>query len=317
MRRESASTLGVLSATQYVACVAVITIVVVAVTMWFRPTLAYSVGEALGMRHADSEVPSNSFYKERVVPVLQEHCVGCHGERRQKGGLRLDTFTYVMLGGKHGSVVTPGRVEESQLVERVLLPVTNDKVMPPAGRAMMKVDEKTVLKLWIAHGASSTRLTDTIPGVPMPEIKVVIPSLDETATASARSAMKASVESLQRRFGAALSYESRESADLVLNASLLGAAFGDAELGALESLYEKIVIADFSDTAISDKSAIALARMDRVRNLRLAGTKVSDVVVQSIASLPSIQVLTVADTLVTEESLKLLRERGVRVYTGD
>ena len=33
-----------------------------------------------------------SFYTVRVAPLFADHCIGCHGENRQKAELRLDSF---------------------------------------------------------------------------------------------------------------------------------------------------------------------------------------------------------------------------------
>ena len=36
-------------------------------------------------------VDAVTFFESKVRPVLVEHCLGCHGEKKQKGGLRLDS----------------------------------------------------------------------------------------------------------------------------------------------------------------------------------------------------------------------------------
>ena len=48
-------------------------------TMLFRPAFAHSVRELLGLQAHPRAAP-NSFYTVRVAPVLEEHCVGCHGQ---------------------------------------------------------------------------------------------------------------------------------------------------------------------------------------------------------------------------------------------
>jgi uncharacterized membrane protein len=47
-------------------------------------------------------------YTDIIQPVLQEKCFGCHGEKKQKGGLRLDGSEWIMKGGKDGKVVAAG-----------------------------------------------------------------------------------------------------------------------------------------------------------------------------------------------------------------
>jgi hypothetical protein len=48
--------------------------------------------------------------------------------------------------------------------------------MPPSGKTPLTEDEKTVIRLWIAHGASGS-LRD-IPGAPKPVAKVSFPNFD-------------------------------------------------------------------------------------------------------------------------------------------
>ena len=35
---------------------------------------------------------ADEVFKKDVLPVLHKHCFGCHGEKKQKGDLRLDTL---------------------------------------------------------------------------------------------------------------------------------------------------------------------------------------------------------------------------------
>jgi hypothetical protein len=80
----------------------------------------------------------------------------------------------------------------------------------------------------------------------------------------------AKVAELQARYPSILAYQSRQAADLELNASLLGAAFSDADLAAFAPLADRITWADLSGTAITDASAPVLAKWRNLRTLRLA-----------------------------------------------
>src|SRR5947209_18864724 len=56
------------------------------------------------------------FFEKRVRPVLVEHCQGCHGPDKHKGGLRLDSKAAFLKGGAGGPVVVPGQPDKSPLV---------------------------------------------------------------------------------------------------------------------------------------------------------------------------------------------------------
>lgn len=283
------------------------------VTTLFRPTLAYSIRETLGLEKPPKTTP-DSFYAVRVAPLFEAHCVGCHGERRQKAELRLDSFAATLRGGKRGPVIEAGNVKDSELVARITLPRSDEKAMPPDGKPPLRIEDVTVIKLWVAAGASGTQPVSEIKGAPEPLTEVKFPEIDAAAVARGREQLAAAVNRLQARFPGVLAYESRGSADLEVNASLLGDAFDDAALAALAPLRDRIVRADLSSTSISDASAQALAGWKRLRALRLANTSVTDATVSALTALDSLRALTVIGTVVTEQSLTPLRAKNVRIY---
>src|SRR5258708_21960612 len=44
------------------------------------------------------------FFERRVRPVLAEHCVACHGPKKQEAGLRLDSRAGILRGSENGPV---------------------------------------------------------------------------------------------------------------------------------------------------------------------------------------------------------------------
>jgi len=80
------------------------------------------------------------------------------------------------------------------------------------------------------------------------------------------------------------------------------------------SLAAHIVRANFSDTAITDASASALAAMTGLERLRLADTKITDNTIRALPPLKKLRSLTATGTKVTDESLASLRQKGVAIY---
>ena len=279
------------SAPVYFAGVAVVSAVLLGSAMALRPSFAHTVRDVFGLFFFN-DTATTEIYTERVAPLFEKHCIGCHGPKRQKAELRLDSFAAVMRGGKHGAVVRAGDAGESELIARLMLPRTDEKAMPPQGKEPLSADDATVIRLWVAAGASPIQRAAEIVGVPPPIRQIEIPELDVAAVERARAPLTAPLEALQARYPAAIAYASRSSADLEINASLIGPAFGDADLAALVPLRHQIVRLDLSGTAITDVSAPALAGMSRLRVLRLLNTKV------------------------TPNALSPLRAKGIKVYDG-
>ncbi|MBI3882568.1 MAG: hypothetical protein HY301_21210 [Verrucomicrobia bacterium] len=69
-------------------------------------------------------------YAKDIKPILEASCFRCHGERQQKGDLRLDSLEAALKGGEDGKVILAGKSAESPLVIAVaqLDPKT---AMPP------------------------------------------------------------------------------------------------------------------------------------------------------------------------------------------
>jgi mono/diheme cytochrome c family protein len=95
-----------------------------------RVAFALAVGGSLGLFLATApaagpeERPPVSpqaaeFFERRVRPVLVENCVSCHGPKMQKGGLRLDSSSGLLKGGDSGPIVTPGKPDDSPMIEAV------------------------------------------------------------------------------------------------------------------------------------------------------------------------------------------------------
>lgn len=305
-----------LSVAAYLMCVAVTTALGIGLMVLFRPAFAYSVRELLGLQ-AHPQAAPNSFYTARVAPVLEEHCVGCHGRNRQRAKLRLDSYAAVLRGGKDGPVIKSGNLHDSELFSRITLPGPDDRVMPPSSKPAMPADDVTIIKLWIAAGASGVQTVGQFKDAPPPVAKVKFEEIDEAAVEKARADRSALVKQLQKRYPGVIEYESRTSADLDVNVSLLGPSFDDADLKQLAPLSDHIVWADLSGTGVSDASAELLLAMKHLRTLHLNNVVVKDSTIMELRSLPALRSLTVVGTSVKAESVLALRSRGIKVYDGN
>jgi uncharacterized membrane protein len=250
-----------------------------------------------------------TFYGVRIQPIFAGHCISCHGPSKQRSGLRLDSYAALMRGGKHGAAIKPGDARGSDLFRRITLPPSHDDFMPKEAKQPLSGDQIGLIEMWIAAGASRTQpdfMTGPGPHPVTVAAEVRFEEIDYAAVAKKRASIDPVLADLQKRFPNILEYESRGSADLVLNASLLGPRFGDDDLAALAPLHDHIVTADFSRTAITDRSAPAIAVMKRLRVLRLMDTKISDATVQSLTTLEQLESLSVFHTEITAAAMPAL-----------
>lgn len=80
-----------------------------------------------------------------IVPILQKHCVGCHGGREAKGSFSMNTRELLVDSGN----VQLGKPSDSKLIE-LILATDPELQMPPKDQARLSVAEVAVLKKWIA-----------------------------------------------------------------------------------------------------------------------------------------------------------------------
>jgi uncharacterized membrane protein len=250
--------------------------------------------------------PGSTFYGVRIQPIFAGHCVTCHGRDKHKSNLRLDTYGSLMRGSKHGAVIKAGDLHGSELFRRITLVPTDDDFMPKQGKRPLSADEVKLIELWIVAGASNTLSVDAIKTARATRTvapEVTFEQLDSAAVAQRRATLAPTVARLQKQYPNTLEYESRASAELVLNASLLGSRFRDADLAALAEVADQVVVADFSRTNITDHAAPVIASMKRLRVLRLMHTKITDATVRALVGCGQLESLSVFGTAVTPASL--------------
>ena len=88
-----------------------------------------------------------------IHPILSEHCVSCHGPKKQKGGLRLDSLEGALAGGAtYGPAIVPGRAVESPLV--VFTAHLEPEMEMPPEKPKLSEEAIAVLRTWIDQGAN-------------------------------------------------------------------------------------------------------------------------------------------------------------------
>jgi len=88
-----------------------------------------------------------------VQPVFKASCFKCHGEMKQKGGLRVDTLEAVLKGGENGVIVVKGDSAKSSLVHSIAR-LNDDIAMPPDGKGdPLTAEQVGLVRAWIDQGA--------------------------------------------------------------------------------------------------------------------------------------------------------------------
>ncbi len=96
-----------------------------------------------------------TFFEKKIRPVLVEQCYRCHSaEKRQRGGLEVDTREALLKGGESGPAIVPHKLDKSLLIQA--LRYTDPELeMPPNGKLPAHVIAD--FEKWVKMGAPDPR----------------------------------------------------------------------------------------------------------------------------------------------------------------
>ena len=260
-------------------------------------------------------------YPTLVRPVLQRHCVSCHGAGAPRGGLVLDTPEGILKGGDHGPVVTPGRALSSELVRRVWLPADHKDAMPPRGQRPLAAADAGLLRWWIDSGASFEQpLAELdVPADVRPVVEARLgplsrggPTIPPVVLAAPDPARLAAI----REHGVDLRAIADGSPFLEARVSGHEAPADDGRVASLAPLAPHVLWLTLADTAISDAAFPAIGAMTNLTRLDVSRTATTDQGLLALKPLAQLETLNLYDTRVTDAGLTPLAAlpRLRRVY---
>ena len=239
-----------------------------------------------------------------IQPIFGEKCTGCHGDRSQKGRLRLDTFAALSKGGESGKAIEAGKVQESELVRRIMLPRDDREAMPPAGKPVLAPADAQLLLWWIGTGAddhTTIAAADTSPLVAqiLKDLGIrnesavfakPVPQADEAVLARLRESFQ-----LQHLFAG--------GGFLRAQVPFVRDPGKEPPVDALAAIAEQLVWLDLSGTNLRDAELTGLAQLRKLQRLNLSGTQAGDRAVSQLAALPYLEILNLYGTRVSDASL--------------
>ncbi len=244
------------------------------------------------------------FYQARIAPILDRHCVSCHGPEKQKAKLRLDSFEALMRGAESGAMVKPGDPRGSELFRRITLPASDEEVMPTDGKPLLSRDEIRNIELWIAGGASASKVVADFPGAPpLRRFKAA-----EPAQAPDWRPRAGEIAALEARYRVRLVPRSQVPTDgLVLRTASSPGRCDDAVLAGLAPVAALIVEAELARTPITDAGVAVLAGWENLRAVDLTRTSVTSAGVAALAVLRTLEAVNLTDTAVDDSGVAPLR----------
>lgn len=249
---------------------------------------------ALGLAAAGALRAETTFFQARVAPIMERHCVVCHGPEKQKGKLRLDSFEAMQQGGDSGPSLKPGDAKGSELYRRIMLPADDDEVMPSDGKPLLAANEKKLIELWIAAGASKTAPLSDFAGAPPLVSGKAAPAV---ALAPDWRPRAAEIAQLETTLGVRLRPRSQNPTDgLVLRTASSPRRATDAALAQLAPVADLIVEAELARTPVTDAGLKAVGAFANLRSLDLTRTKTSSAGLAALQGLRHLEALNLTET---------------------
>ncbi len=246
------------------------------------------------------------YYDDLVKPVLEERCYGCHGSSKQKGKLRLDAPEHILKGGKDGKVMVAGKADESEMINRLLLPLDDEDHMPPKEKPQPSEKEIAILKAWISSGADFKKsVTESGQLAQLQKIisSAKAESISDVPMGDVPAAQDADIEQL-KKLGVVIIPVATGSN--YLSANLINASSIDSVMNVLGKMKEQIIWLKTGGQPVSDNHISKLIQLNKLTRLNLDHSKITDVGLAQLKSLTNLQFLNLNGTGITAAGLSQL-----------
>ena len=91
-------------------------------------------------------------FNRDVRPILNAHCMACHGGVKHAGGISVQFREDILGKGKSGEIcVVPGKPEASELIRRLTTDDEDDRM--PKEKPALSPEQVDILTRWVAQGA--------------------------------------------------------------------------------------------------------------------------------------------------------------------
>lgn len=244
-------------------------------------------------------------YADVIQPILDRKCGTCHNRNKSKGELLLTDSMGLLKGGKSGPLFVPGNSRLSRMIERIHLPLDQEKHMPPDGNAQLTSSEITLLSLWIDHRMGFHKRLISLPEADSFRVMAAsyfMPEMDASNIFDFPAADEASIAKLNTR-DCNISHVSKESPALEVSIYRRD-GYGVKRLEELAEIRQQVVTMRLNKLPVGDEDLKAIGRFQNLRRLELNFTDVTDRGLRALTVLEHLGTLSLSGTKVSYEGLK-------------
>lgn len=272
---------------------------------------------------SNKDIADPIVYTQIVHPILEQKCISCHGEKKQKSGLRMDSHAALLEGGDEEEALVPGNLEDSMMIAYLHLPLEDDLRMPPEGKTQLTPEEVQILEWWVKSGASETVRKSELEVTPViakalntlktpeeiaqEEAALKKFELERLATTKrVRAELKEVLNEVNTKFPGSLKYVSQANTDLVFSAVSYRSQFQDTDIDILSGGIGSLTELNLGATQVTDAGMKKLSTFSEIEVLKLSETTITDKGLAELANLKKLRVLNLYGTQVTDQGIKAL-----------
>ena len=252
----------------------------------------------------DIDLEKAIVYTDIIHPIMEDKCISCHNPNKSKGDLQLITPATILKGGENGPPVVPGSPDSSILYQYLLLPMKDDKHMPPEGKPQLDKEEIALLHWWIQSGAkfdelyTQADLPDTIKTIIEKRFLPASP-LDNLAIGFPDPSELGKLNTLYRGVRQ-LSADKPYVHVFLANRKDLT----EKDLKELKPIRDQIISIDVSNSNLNDKLGAEILSFPHLQKLHFENTVISDTLVSKLSALKFLEYLNLSKTRVSVEGVR-------------
>jgi len=278
-------------------------------------TTGWQVGSDSASKFIRKSIPNVAeaqVYADVISPIFQEKCFSCHGDKKQKGGLRLSTPEGIVKGGKDGPVLDSTDYDKSELLKRITMDPLEDHHMPPKGKPQLSEKDILLIHWWLQNGATFKK---KVKDLEQPaNIKPVLIALQSPVRESKQNTgiPDKPVAAADPRMLTNLAKKGIVILPVTKESHYLAASFAytkslsTADWNMLDSISSQLIWLKMNNPAITNKNVARVANYAQLTRLSLDHAAINDSAIASLQKLKNLEWLSLVGTPMTAKGLAQL-----------
>ncbi len=242
-----------------------------------------------------------------IQPILEEKCMNCHNPQKAKGELVMTTRELLLKGGKTGPLWDTAHPGRGLLLERVYLPLSEKKHMPPRGKPQLTPVETEMLQLWIMKGAGFDLKLSSLP--PEDRLYELASVLFETTSAASYDFAAADPDLIRElnTENRVVMAESQTSPGVIVS-FFNSTQFQPAQLKEMDEIATQIISLDLTRMPVGSAEMEMINRFKNLRKLNLAFTDIKAGDLKWLKDMEWLESLSLSGTAIAANDISALQK---------